>query len=427
MATQDLAFENEHIPVPVSLADTLNRKPEHICSKAPEELVQKFWETVVRRGDVLREDIKQKCFPTDFEMLPKKQQLAINEWCNQIPVVGFNSGKYDLNLIKKYFVTHVGGEKTVTVAKKQEKIMFLTTPNSKFFDIINYLGSGTSYEKWVKTYGSSQTNSWLPYEWFNSSDKLDYEGLPPYRCWFSNLKNEFVLSPEEFKDCQHIFQERGMKTFADWLEYYNNLDVGPFLESLEKMRGFYTTFGIDIFKDAVSLPGVSLKYLLRGTLGKKRDAPELYAPERGAYDMLKDAVVGGPSLVFTRKHEAGKTKLCSHKYEDARLRQRVVGYDAKALYLSTMFQEMPCGKEKVIVYPYPSEAVAEFENQLKTKQWFGFPKVDISVPKELWGKFEKFPPLFQNSTIPNQAIPEHMKKYYRQTNRTVIPDKKKSL
>ena len=39
VATQDLAFEKEHIPVSVSLADTLKRKPEHICSKAPEELV----------------------------------------------------------------------------------------------------------------------------------------------------------------------------------------------------------------------------------------------------------------------------------------------------------------------------------------------------------------------------------------------------
>ena len=57
----------------VSLADTLNREPEHICLKAPEDLVQKLWETVVRRGEVLREDIKQKYFPTDFEMLPKKQ------------------------------------------------------------------------------------------------------------------------------------------------------------------------------------------------------------------------------------------------------------------------------------------------------------------------------------------------------------------
>ena len=78
--------------------------------------------------------------------------------------------------------------------------------------------------------------------------------------------------------------------------------------------------------------------------------------------MLKDAVVGGPSHVFTRKHKAGKTKIRSHKYEDARLCQRVLGYDANALYPSTMLQEMPCGKEKIVVYPYASEAVAEFEN-----------------------------------------------------------------
>jgi len=91
VATQYLVFENEPIPVSVLSADTLNRKPEHVCWKAPEELVQKFWETVVRRGEVLREDSKQKYFPSDFEVLPKKQQLAIYEWCNQIPVVGFKS------------------------------------------------------------------------------------------------------------------------------------------------------------------------------------------------------------------------------------------------------------------------------------------------------------------------------------------------
>ena len=57
-----------------------------------------------------------------------------------------------------------------------------------------------------------------------------------------------------------------MKTFADWLEYYNNLGVGPFLEALEKMRRFYSGLDVDIFKDAVSLPGVSLQYLLRRML-----------------------------------------------------------------------------------------------------------------------------------------------------------------
>ena len=123
-----------------------------------------------------------------------------------------------------------------------------------------------------------------------------------------------------------------------------------------------------------------------------------------------------------------KQRLRSHKYEDARLRASECLATTPTLYiLVPRSKKCPAAKKKIVVYPYPSEAVAEFENQLKTKQWFGFPKVDISVPKELWGKFEEFPPLFQNSTIPNQAIPEHMKKYFRQTNRTVIPGKKKSL
>ena len=80
------------------------------------------------------------------------------------------------------------------------------------------------------------------------------------------------------------------------------------------MKAFYTKLGIDIFKDAVLLPGVSMQYILRGTL-RRRNAPELYAPGNEAYEMLKAAVVGGPSLVFTRKHVAGQTRIRSHKYD----------------------------------------------------------------------------------------------------------------
>ena len=91
-----------------------------------------------------------------------------------------------------------------------------------------------------------------------------------------------------------------MRTFRDWLEYYNNLDVAPFLEALQKMKEFYTDLGVDIFKDAVSLPGVSKQYLLRKTLQPRRGykPPELYVPNKEAYAMLKAAVVGGSFQVF---------------------------------------------------------------------------------------------------------------------------------
>lgn len=60
--------------------------------------------------------------------------------------------------------------------------------------------------------------------------------------------------------------------------------------------------------------------------------------------MLKAAVVGGPCLVFTRKHEAGKTLIRPNKYENGCFCKSVLGYNANALYLSTMLKEIPCGK-----------------------------------------------------------------------------------
>ena len=53
-----------------------------------------------------------------------------------------------------------------------------------------------------------------------------------------------------------------MKTFKDFLEWYNNLDVLPFIEAVEKMKTFYKAKKLDLFKDGVSLPGLVLKYLL---------------------------------------------------------------------------------------------------------------------------------------------------------------------
>ena len=98
-----------------------------------------------------------------------------------------------------------------------------------------------------------------------------------------------------------------------------------------------------------------MQYILRGTL-RGRDPPKLYAPGPEAYEMLKEAVVGGPSLVFTRKRIASQTRIRSHRYDLARLVQRILGLDANSFYPSTMAKEMPCGKEKVIHYEDPAEA-----------------------------------------------------------------------
>ena len=264
--TCDLSFESEHVHISVSIADTLNPEPEYIVSKDPNELIDLFYQSLERRYEAIRADVVNQFGLPDIDSIPEQQGQRILAWFNQVPVVGFNSGHYDLKLIRKYFVPVMTQDKGVFAAEKNGRIMFINTPKFKFLDVINYLAPGITYDKWVKTYGATLAKSWLPYEWFDSPHKLDYPRLPPYFAWYSQLKGAYVLSPKEYAACQRIFQERGMKTFGDWLKYYNNLDVAPFLEALQKMKEFYTNLGVDIFKDAVSLSGVSKQYILRKTL-----------------------------------------------------------------------------------------------------------------------------------------------------------------
>ena len=254
---------------------------------------------------------------------------------------------------------------------------------------MNYLGPGTSYSKWVKAYGCKQTKSWLPYEWFDSPDKLVHPGLPDYTAWYSRQKNDYLLTLQEWEIFKRVFREKGVTTFADWLRYYNNLDVGPFIEALEKMKAFYGERGTDICKDAVSLPGIALQYLLRGTAEGK-----LYAPGKEAYTHLKAAVSGGPSIVFTRYHEAGVSRIRSHQYAVAKPCKQVLGYDANTLYLSTMLKDMPCGKEKVIDYKDPEKAALCVRKAVFEGKLFRFVKCKPAAPEHLWSKFEEMPPIF---------------------------------
>ena len=430
--TNNLTIVNKHIPISVSVGDTLEREPTHICEKNPRVLVQKFMEELKRREKNIREKVRAEFMPADIALLQKDQRKKIEEWCDQVPTLGFNSGSYDLNLIGNYFAEQLAGTTNkVRVAKMGRKIMFLLTDRLRFLDIINYLGPGTSYDSWLKAYGCEIKKSNFPYEWFDSAEKLDYPGLPDYPHWYSKLKNGFTLSLSEWKSCKETFRAKGMKTFKDWVKYYNNLDVAPGLEALEKMKAFYTKKGIDILKDAVSIPGVSLHYLLRGSIER---GANLYAPNEEAYEMLKGAVVGGPSLVFTRCHEVGKTRIRSHQYENPKLCQNILGYDANALYLSTMLAPMACGKERVVHNEDGELAALVLTKQLKANiktntqaAWFGYAEVDIQIPEHLHEKFEEMCPFFHKKEVPTKAVPAHMKEYMKATGRKTVPKNKKLL
>ena len=54
-----------------------------------------------------------------------------------------------------------------------------------------------------------------------------------------------------------------MLTFQNFLMYYNNLDVAPFVKAVEKMHVFYKDNGIDYLKETISVPGIARKMMFQ--------------------------------------------------------------------------------------------------------------------------------------------------------------------
>ena len=336
--------------------------------------------------------------------LPKKVRNLWKTWVNQVPVFGFNSGRYDINMIKEYFVKNLAGISDVNVAKKENSYMFLSTPKFKFLDIKSYLAPGLSYAAWCRAYGTELQKLVFPYEWLDSFEKLNHKGPVKYEDFYSSLKGGETISQEQYQNFCEEFRKRGCETMEDWLEEYNLADVKPFINALEKTREQYYPDEIDLLKDAVSIPGISMNYVLNKALKmKKKSEPDLFAPgdpckckckvdcekfpcegckqtrkdckihtKNEAYEILTTGMVGGPSIVFCRYAEAGVSQIRSHIYgrADAKICRSVQGLDANSLYLYCSGQEMPCGKEKVF-HCDPEEKDKIIQNVLNDKL-FGF-------------------------------------------------------
>ena len=487
--TDELTITAKHIPVSVAINDNLTKKPSFIVEEDPKKLAERFVVELLKRAREIEETVwlsnpvlgVYKKFNEEDKgdqyggylinearvKLSKETAKSYVNWVKQVPVFGFNSGRYDINMIKEYFVKNLTSLSDVNVAKKENSYMFLSTPNFKFLDIKNFLAPGLSYDAWCRAYGCELQKLAFPYEWFDSFEKLNHIGPVKYEEFYSSLKGGITISQEEYQNFCDEFHKRGCVTMKDWLKEYNLADVEPFIEALEKTREQYYPDEIDLLKDAVSIPGISMTYVLNKALKmKKKSDPDLFAPgdpckckckndcqkkgcekckeicdnceictKNEAYEMLTTGMIGGPSIVFCRHAEAGVSKIRSHIYSeaDAKTCRSVLGLDANSLYLFCSAQEMPCGKEKVFkcnTEAKPEQSSAEqdeiIQNVLNDKL-FGFFEVDIEVPEQKRKRFSEFCPLFVISEVSEDQIPQHMKDYKINTGRKMIKNNKKLL
>ena len=371
--TNTLQWSARHVPLSVSVASNVPGHEDaqcyitngdsdklvadmmshlHAVSDAAFESLKPSYESVLDKLKMLKEEwdsAEEECGLEEAEnedevarknrTNPFKKLLdQLFSWLRQLPVIGFNSGHYDLNVIKKFYIPYMVKNNDIQfVIKRQNTFMCFSTPKLKFLDVTQYLAPGVSYAKYLTAYGCELEKGHFPYEYMDDLQKLEDRVLPPQSAFFSRLKNEGI-SNDDYARCQAVWRDNGMETLREYLIWYNNRDVTPFLDAIAKQAGFYKHQNIDMFKDGISVPGLSLLHLFND-LPNDTYFTVFNRTNSDLHELVKDNIVGGPAIIFHRYHEKNVTRIRGGS-EPCR---SIVGYDANALYLWALMQDMPTG------------------------------------------------------------------------------------
>ena len=275
----------------------------------------------------------------------KKLRGKIELFCDQLPVLGFNSSRYDLNLIKGKLAKclNIAQDKQAYVIKKSNKYMCIATGGFKFLDISSYVAPNVSYAQFLKCYDIEEQKQYFPYEFLDSFEKLQYPTLPPKEAFYSRLKGKNTLDAdgktvdENYQQLQDLWVSQNMQCLADLLKFYNNYDVIGLTQGIEKMQEKFLKENVSIFKETISISNYARRKLFRST---EAVFPLFDKGTRDIFKTVQNNIVGGPSIIFTRYMEAGKSFIKNQAQKPV---ERIIGLDANALYPYALSQEMPTG------------------------------------------------------------------------------------
>ena len=186
-------------------------------------LTERFIEVLTEKQEAIVADVlKQHPYPSDFQMLSGGVQKQWRQWVNQVPVIGFTSGKNEFNMVKEYFVKGICYSKEdecnedVFATKKENNYMFLTTSKFKCLDVKNYIEPGLRYAAWYKSMGCKPQKLMFPYQWLDSYKKLSHIGPVTYEEFYSSFKSS-TIARDEYNRLLKFVKENDCTTISDWL------------------------------------------------------------------------------------------------------------------------------------------------------------------------------------------------------------------
>ena len=162
-----LQWNAKHVPLSVSVASNVPGFLKPLCiinEKGVEEMLQKMLEYLEEISHHSYKFLSQKFYYV-FSFLEKSENEYLLEpfqcYLKELPVVEFNSGTYDLCLIKEPFLTlfHPNIEFTV---KNNNNYACIKSSNLKFLDMVNYIAPGISYQNFIKAFGVKENKFFFP-------------------------------------------------------------------------------------------------------------------------------------------------------------------------------------------------------------------------------------------------------------------------
>ena len=127
-----------------------------------------------------------------------------------------------------------------------------------------------------------------------------------------------------------------MKTFCDFLRWYNNKNVVPSLQAMKKMMKIYHDQKFDMLKLGCTLP--NLANICHHKSADRKFYPFIEA-DKDLHEKIRSKMTGGPSIVFTRKTVEDKTFI----RRSNNTCKAIVRIDSSQLYPFSMCQAMPTG------------------------------------------------------------------------------------
>lgn len=322
-----------------------------------------------------------------------------------IPFIVHGGSSYDYHVLIMELAKHKLGTLSVLPKTKENyisfnlrmKVEYNANVDIRFLDSYRFLSSSLAkltesmsscprFEKYNRKlfpdmdFYNCPEKQYLPYEYYDSWEKLDETELPPIESFYSSLKNENI-APQDYVHACNVFNNLPVKTLRSYLEYYLKNDILILADVFEEFRKtVYDNFHLDcVFY--YTLPAISFDSCLlktRKKIGLMTDGT--------MYNLINSNIRGGISTAMIHYIESNN-KYMRGGYDSAKGPPVYNTYlDVNALYAYTMTQyKLPDSEYQFIEHGTPEfEKICNTFMKIPIDGDYGYVVVcDVDYPSEL--------------------------------------------